>query len=124
MRQLWREFNGVLDRGVEKWPEGKRVFHMRHRSTLGLTVALLFAVPASAQVFDMSTMKCSDFLQSVKTNGSYIVMWWQGYYARKSGADPVINFSKFIKNAESLGNYCRENPSVELIAAAEKVIGE
>jgi hypothetical protein len=97
---------------------------MRHLSALGLVVAMLFAVPAGAQVFDMSTMKCSDFQQSARSNGGYIVMWWQGYYARKSGADPVIDFTKFIKNAESLGNYCRENPSADLIAAAEKVLGQ
>jgi len=97
---------------------------MRCLSTLIVTTLLLFTLPANAQVYDMSTMKCSDFLQSVKSNGGYVVLWWEGYYAHKSGADPVINFDKSIKNAENLGNYCRENPSLDLTAATQKVLGE
>jgi hypothetical protein len=97
---------------------------MRYLSTLVVTLLLLFMLPATAQVFDMSTMKCSDFLQSVKTNGGYVVLWWEGYYARKSGADLVINFDKSIKNAEQLGVYCRENPAADLTAATEKVLGQ
>jgi hypothetical protein len=102
---------------------------MRHLSTLGLialnSLSSLFVAPATAQIFDMSTMTCKDFMQgSPGNNSSYVVMWWQGYYARKSGADLVINFNTFIKNAESLDNYCRANPAVKLTAAADKILGE
>jgi hypothetical protein len=97
---------------------------MRYLSTLVVTLLLFFTLPAIAQVFDMSTMKCIDFLQSVKANGGYVVLWWEGYYAHKSGTDLVINFDKSIKNAEKLGVYCRENPSVDLTAATQKVLGE
>jgi acid stress chaperone HdeB len=93
---------------------------MRLVSAALVGAALLGAVPASAQTFDLSTVKCSEFLQSGQQNISLIMMWLDGYYADQE-APAVINFDKMKQKGEKLGKYCGENPTTGLITAAEEV---
>ena len=87
-------------------------------------MALVTASPVSAQVVDLSTIKCQEFLGSGQENISYIVMWLHGYYAGKADQSAVIDFAAFTKDAESLGKYCGENPSLGLITASQKVLSK
>jgi acid stress chaperone HdeB len=97
---------------------------MRILSSTPLAVALLFAVPANAQVLDLSTIKCGDFVKSNKDEIGNIVMWLHGYYIGKADGSPVIDFDKFVKSAQALGKYCGENPSVGLITAGDQVLSQ
>jgi acid stress chaperone HdeB len=95
------------------------------RLIVALCVALpLLAAPASAQTVDLATIKCKEFIESGKDNIGVIAMWLHGYYAGKADSNAVINFDKFAKDAEKLGKYCGENPSIGLITASDKILGD
>ena len=91
-----------------------------------LAAAALLATAASvqvnAQVLDLSTIKCKDFIASKTENVSLILMWLQGYYSDEDDP-PIVDFDKMKKSAEELGAYCGKNPEVGLITAADKVLG-
>jgi acid stress chaperone HdeB len=77
--------------------------------------------PASAQVLDLSTVKCKDFVESGERNISLILMWVQGYYTEEDDP-PLIDFGKMAENGKKLGEYCGKNPSAGLITAADEVL--
>jgi len=45
-----------------------------------IALVLLLPGPAAAQVVDLSTIKCKEFLDSSKETISYIMMWLDGYF--------------------------------------------
>jgi acid stress chaperone HdeB len=95
------------------------------RLLAALFVAAMFvAGPARAQVVDLSTIKCKEFVDSSKENIGVIAMWLHGYYAGKADSPAVIDFDKFTKDAEKLGKYCGNNPTHGLITAADKTLAE
>jgi acid stress chaperone HdeB len=83
--------------------------------------ALTTTMPASAQVLDLSTVKCKDFVESGERNISLILMWIQGYYTEEDDP-PLIDFDKMAENGKKLGEYCGKNPSAGLITAADEVL--
>ena len=90
-----------------------------------LTIALISAVvaaasPAPAQVIDVSTISCKDFLARKDAMVS-IMMWLSGYYTRDD--DPtVIDFDKVKAKADKLADYCAKNPAAGLVQAAEPIL--
>ena len=86
-----------------------------------LAAFLAFSPPAAAQVIDVSTIKCQDFLASGRDNIAAVMMWLSGYYANEND-ETTINFDTLKVTGEKLGKYCAENPSIGLLNAAEKVI--
>jgi acid stress chaperone HdeB len=86
-----------------------------------LAAALLAAVPADAQVVDLSTIKCKDFVELPKDTVNAITMWLDGYYTDEE--DPaVVDLDKVKAKAERLGAFCVQNPRMGLMTAAESVI--
>jgi acid stress chaperone HdeB len=83
--------------------------------------ALTATMPASAQVLDLSTVKCKDFVESGERNISLILMWIQGYYTEEDDP-PLIDFDKMAENGKKLGEYCGKNPSAGLITAADEML--
>jgi acid stress chaperone HdeB len=83
--------------------------------------ALTATMPASAQVLDLSTVKCKDFVESGERNISLILMWIQGYYTEEDDP-PLIDFNKMAENGKKLGEYCGKNPSAGLITAADEML--
>lgn len=81
---------------------------------------LMVGAPAHAQVLDLSTIKCKDFVSSSKENVGVILSWLNGYY-RDEDDPPIIDFAKMTKDAERLGAYCGKNPEVGLITAADSL---
>ena len=79
------------------------------------------ATPASAQVLDLSTIKCKDFVESGERNISLILMWLQGYYTEEDDP-PLIDFDKMAENGKKLGEYCCKNPTAGVITAADAVL--
>jgi acid stress chaperone HdeB len=78
---------------------------------------------ADAQVVDLSTVRCREFLDSGKETISYIMMWLDGYFTGKD--DPaVLDFGRLKQKGEKLGAYCAGNPTHGLLAAAEEVMGK
>jgi acid stress chaperone HdeB len=93
---------------------------MRISGTLCFALLLLTGAPASAQVLDLSTIKCKDFFEGSKESIGYTLAWLDAYY-RDEDDPPIIDFDKMTKNAEQLGAYCAANPTVGLITAADKL---
>jgi acid stress chaperone HdeB len=92
------------------------------RFLLAALCVLAFAgTPATAQVLDLSTIKCKDFVTSGERNISLILMWIQGYYTEEDDP-PLIDFDKMAENGKKLGEYCGKNPEAGLITAAEEVL--
>ena len=96
---------------------------MTHVAIAALVAVTLLPAPAAAQVVDLSTIKCKDFLDSNKETIGYIMMWLDGYFTGED--DPaVVDFDKMKQHGEKLGEYCAKNPTHGLLTAAEEVMGK
>ena len=94
---------------------------MKHFSAVVVAAALAMATPAHAQKVDLSTISCKQFLDMSRESISLILMWMAGYYSDQD-APPIVDFDKMKEDATKLGGYCKENPTVGLITAAEETI--
>jgi len=94
---------------------------MRMFSAALIAALLAAASPASAQVVDVSTITCKDFIAGKKDAIVAIVMWLSGYYTKDD--DPtVIDFDKVKAKADKLADYCSKNPTIGLVTAAEPIL--
>jgi acid stress chaperone HdeB len=93
---------------------------MRLLCTLLFGAILLTTSPASAQVLDLSTIKCREFISSGKENIGVILAWMNAYY-KEEDDPPTIDFAEMAKAGERLGTYCAQNPDIGLITAADKL---
>ena len=88
-----------------------------------VAAVLLAAAPAHAQVIDLSTVRCKEFVDSGKDTISAIMMWLEGYYTDEE--DPaIIDFGKTKEKADQLTSYCAQNPTVGIMTAAESVMAK
>jgi acid stress chaperone HdeB len=83
-------------------------------------LAMLLAPPAAAQVLDLSTIECKDFVTSSKENIGVILAWMNAYY-KDEDDPPTLDFGKMGKDAERLGAYCGANPEIGLMTAADSL---
>jgi acid stress chaperone HdeB len=94
---------------------------MRVAVAVLVAIILLLPGPAPAQVVDLSTIKCKEFLDSSKETVGYIMMWLDGYFTGED--DPaVVDFDQMKRKGEKLGAYCAQNPTHGLMTAAEEVM--
>jgi len=86
-----------------------------------LVAAALIATAADAQVVDLSTIKCKDFIELPKETVNAVTMWLDGYYTDEE--DPaVIDFDKMKGKADKLVAFCQANQKMGLMSAAESVM--
>ena len=79
------------------------------------------ASPAPAQVVDLSTITCKDFVAAKKEVVVALMMWLSGYYTKDD--DPaVIDFDKVKAKTDKLVDYCSKNPTIGLVTAAEPIL--
>ena len=72
--------------------------------------ALKVSVPASAEVLDLSTIKCKDFFETLgKEQRDFAAVWMHGYY-RDEDDPPIIDFDKMKSDFGKLGAYCVTRP--------------
>jgi len=94
------------------------------------TVSILFAaalalssVPARAEVLDLSTMTCKQFLEGGDDEIKMVLTWMDGWY--KGDEDKaIIDTTVFVENAKKFGAYCAANPTVSIVNAAEEILGK
>ena len=87
-----------------------------------LVAASLFAsAPATAQKLDLSTLTCKQFLDSGERTMSMVLMWITGFLTDEDEPQ-IIDFDKLKVDAGKLGDYCRKNPTTNLMTAAEEVL--
>ena len=88
-----------------------------------LAAAAIVAGAANAQVVDLSTIKCRDFIELPKETATAITMWLDGYFTDEE--DPaVVDLDKMRGKAEKLGAFCAANPKMSLMTAAENVMAK
>lgn len=79
--------------------------------------------PASAQVIDLSSIRCSEFFEGPQERIRSAVTWLDGYY---QGEDepPVVDFDRIRKKTDALAGYCANHPTHGIITAADEVLGK
>ena len=96
---------------------------MKHARAIAAAAMIAFATPASAQIADLSQLKCDEFLKGGKDAIAYIVMWLDGFYA-DSDQTPAVDFGKVATKIQKFGDYCTKNPEKDMIAAADEILGK
>jgi acid stress chaperone HdeB len=92
------------------------------KSLSAVTIAVLLSTtPLTAQVIDLRTVSCKDFLASGQDSIGMIMMWLDGYFTGQD--DPaVVDFNRMKVMGAKLGDYCAKNPSEGLMEAAEPIM--
>jgi acid stress chaperone HdeB len=92
-------------------------------SAVLVAAALLAAARADAQVVDLSTLRCKQFIELPKETVNAVTLWLDAYLTDEE--DPaVIDFDKMKDKAERLAAYCAQNLEMSLMTAAENVMGK
>jgi acid stress chaperone HdeB len=94
------------------------------------TISMLFAaalvlssVSARAEVLDLSTLTCKQFLEGGDDEIKMVLTWMDGWY--KGDEDKaIIDTNAFVENAKKFGAYCAANPSISIVNAAEEILGK
>jgi acid stress chaperone HdeB len=90
---------------------------------IAVAAAVLAGASAHAQVVDLSTIKCKDFVELPKDTASAITMWLDGYLTDEE--DPaIVDLEKLKAKAEKLSAFCVQNPRMGLMTAAENVMSK
>ncbi len=88
-----------------------------------MVAAMLAAPPSHAQVVDMSTLKCEEFLKSGKDAIAYVVVWLDGY--NTAAGDPAtMDFGALAAQIAQYSDYCAKNPSKTMTEAADDILGK
>jgi acid stress chaperone HdeB len=90
--------------------------------SLALVAAVLaIAPPAAGQVVDLSTISCKDFVAAKQDVIFAVMMWLSGYYTKDD--DPaVVDLDKVKAKTEKIVDYCKKNPTIGLVTAAEPIM--
>ena len=92
-------------------------------SAVLLAAVLLAAAPADAQVVDLSTLSCKQFIELPKETLNAVTLWLDAYLTDEEES-AVIDFDKMKDKAERLAAYCAQNPEMSLMTAAENVMAK
>jgi acid stress chaperone HdeB len=97
---------------------------MKTPGTILLAAALaLTAAPAHAVVLDLSTMTCKQFIEGSQDEIKMVLTWMDGWYKGDSD-EAIIDTDVFVANAKKFGTFCAANPSISIVNAAEKILGD
>ena len=90
--------------------------------TLALAAGLMAfaALPARAEVIDISTIKCSDLATMSDEEGSYLLIWLHGYYGGKAG-DTTIDLDSFEAAGKAIGEACGASPELGLMTVVNQL---
>jgi acid stress chaperone HdeB len=92
-------------------------------SMLFAAALLLSSMPARAEVLDLSTLSCKQFLDGGDDEIKMVLTWMDGWY--KGDEDKaIIDTTVFVENAKKFGAYCAKNPTVSIVNAAEEILGK
>ncbi len=94
---------------------------MKIVSAILVAMSLVAAAPAAAQKLDLSTVNCKQFLESGERTISMVLMWLNGFFTDEDDP-PIVDIDKLKTDASKIGEYCRKNPTTNLMTAAEEVL--
>ena len=84
---------------------------------------LLSSAPAHAVVLDLSTMSCKQFVEGGSDEIKMVLTWLDGWY-KGDQDEAIIDTDVFVANAKKFGTFCAANPSISIVNAAEKILGD
>jgi acid stress chaperone HdeB len=94
---------------------------MRILSVALVAAVLAVAPPAAGQVVDLSTITCKDFAAAKQEVIFAVMMWLSGYYTKDD--DPaVVDFDKIKQKTDKIVDFCKKNPTIGLVTAAEPIM--
>jgi acid stress chaperone HdeB len=93
------------------------------RAILFVGLMVLSSAPAHAVVLDLSTMTCKQFVDGDSDEIKMVLTWLDGWYKGDSD-EAIIDTDVFVANAKKFGVFCRANPSISIVNAAEKILGK
>jgi acid stress chaperone HdeB len=97
---------------------------MKTISAIFFAAALvLSAMPADAVVLDLSTMSCKQFIDGGDDEIKMVLTWMDGWY-KGDEDEAIIDTDVFVDNAKKFGSFCRANPTISIVNAAEKILGK
>jgi acid stress chaperone HdeB len=97
---------------------------MKETGAILLAAALaLTSAPAHAVVLDLSTMTCKQFIEGSQDEIKMVLTWMDGWYKGDSD-EAIIDTDVFVANAKKFGTFCAANPSISIVNAAEKILGD
>ena len=79
--------------------------------------------PAHAVVLDLSTMRCKQFVESSPDEIKMVRTWMDGWY-KGDEDEAIIDTEVFVENAKKFGTFCAKNPTISIVNAAEKILGD
>ncbi len=92
-------------------------------SILVAAAALVSQVPARAEVLDLSTLTCEQFLKGGDDEIKMVLTWMDGWYKGDSD-EAIIDTEVFVANAKKFGEYCAKHPTISIVNAAEEILGK
>jgi acid stress chaperone HdeB len=92
------------------------------REMLFAAMLVLVSAPAHAVVLDLSTMTCKQFLEGGDDEIKMVLTWMDGWY-KGDEDEAIIDTEVFVANAKKFGTFCAANPSISIVNAAEKILG-
>ena len=92
-------------------------------SILFAAAVTMLSVPAHAEVLDLSTLTCEQFLKGGDDEIKMVLTWMDGWYKGDDDKD-IIDTTVFVENAQKFGAYCAANPSISIVNAAEEILGK
>jgi len=84
--------------------------------------AVVAAGNASAQIVDVATISCKDYLAGTVVRRDYLTLWLSGYY-NGTRNDTIVQTNTVQTIADKVGTYCRSNLDSGLMDAVEKALG-
>jgi acid stress chaperone HdeB len=119
-RSGWLEPGRAKQHSVIRATDGRN--YMRMILDIALAIALMSVGSASAQIVNMNTATCNDFIGFKRDTIFAIVMWLDAYYLDEDDP-PIIDFDKIRQKAARLTVYCNQNPTYSLATASEPIMG-
>ncbi len=93
---------------------------MFKKLALAAGLMALAALPARAEMIDVSTVKCADLATMSDEEGSYLLIWLHGYYGGKAG-DTTIDLDSFEVAGKAIGESCAASPDLGLMTVINQI---
>jgi hypothetical protein len=89
-----------------------------------ITVAALAVAPgAHADKIDLTSLKCSQFVQTTSESALTITAWLVGYYTEVTDTE-IVDLTGVKETRSRLSTFCEANPNFDLSSAAEGLLGK
>jgi acid stress chaperone HdeB len=91
--------------------------------TAAATTLIATLTNADVQKIDVSSMTCSQFIQSDEARVNLILTWFLGFYSDAQNPQ-VIDLTKLDNVRSSFMTFCKQQPTFYLTTAAEGLMGK